>query len=182
VRDGTHRAKPGRVRRTGGFTLIELMIAVAIIGVLAGILVLSFQDPARTVRTTSEARAMFHEFHRAQQQFWVENNRYHSTGATDGDIYPSNLQKTAQAITVPDEWETLRVEPIAQKLVCGYVTIAGTADDPIPAIATEFGMEQPARSWYVVYARCDADGNPRVDARYFSSSVDTSLEIRHEGS
>jgi len=33
----------------------------------------------------------------------------------------------------------------------------------------------------VLYARCDLDNSSAVDAEYFSSSVDSSLQKRNEG-
>jgi len=168
------------VRTNGGFTLLELLIAVAILGILTGVLVLSFNDPANKVRTGSEANAVFAEFHRAEQQYALEHGSYLSTGTTDSDIYPSTPGRTAQEITRPESWEDLKVQ-ITQKLYCGYVAVAGTADDDIPSFAEDFGMTQPESNWYVLYARCDADGQSAVDAKYFASSVDPTFQSRNEG-
>ena len=170
-----------RRTRQDGFTLIELMIAVAILGILTGILVLSFSKPTRKVKSKSEVNAMFAEMHRAQSQYALEHGRYYSTGESADDIYPSTLSEAAQEIDAPEEWTTLRIQPTAQRLMCGYVTIAGTADDELPDVATDFGMEQPAGNWYVLFARCNADNNTAVDGTYFSSSVDATLMSQNDG-
>lgn len=170
------------MRRTGGFTLLELMVAVAILGILAGVLVYSFTKPTNSVRTSSEANAMFAELHRAETQYAVEHGVYLSTGADESDLFPDNPGRTAQAADdPPDEWDDLHARAQTAKLYCGYVAIAGTKDDDIPDFAIDFGMEQPESNWYVLYGRCDVDGSSTKDAVYFSSSVDTSLKKTNEG-
>jgi len=160
------------------------MIAVAILGVLAGILVLNFMKPTRKVKTGSEVGPVFAEFHRAQSQYALENGVYLSTGASADDIYPAYAdlgEQAADASTPPDEWTTLRIQIEQPKLYCGYVAIAGTAADAIPTFAEDFGMTQPVGNWYVLYAKCNADGKTDVDAEYFASSVDSSTSKKNEG-
>lgn len=151
------------------------MIAVAIVGVLAGILVYGLQKPANKVKAGSEVQAMFAEFHRAQAQYKLENGVFYATVE-----YPGSPTKTAQTVTAPDDWNTLRIQPTAQKLYCSYTCDAGTADDPISATAESFGMEQPAGVWYTLFAECDVDGDG-TRSQYFSSSVDASLRKLGDG-
>ncbi len=64
-----------------GFTLIELMIVVAIIGILAAIAIpnfMSFQTKARQ----SEARTNLNGFYTAARAFFAENNTYDCTDGT----------------------------------------------------------------------------------------------------
>ncbi len=165
-----------------GFTLVELMIAVAILGILAGLMVVAFDGKGRKVKTGSEALAMFAEMHRAQSQYAVENGVYASTGDDESDIHPITPGRQSQDVgTLPAEWSTLRITPTNPKLMCGYVTVAGAAGDAIPAFATGFGMVQPETNWYVLFARCNADGNDAVDANYFASSVDMNMQKLNDG-
>jgi prepilin-type N-terminal cleavage/methylation domain-containing protein len=168
------------VRRTGGFTLVEVMITVAIIGILAGILILTFNDAPKKAKSKSEVQAMFAEFHSREAEYMLERGTYYSTGADEGDIYPSSPTTAAQDIDEPDEWLELKLDPAREQLYCGYVAIAGTKDDPIPAVAEDFGMEQPTSSWYVLYAECNQDGSATENAIFFSSSTDISMQFINE--
>lgn len=168
------------MRRQGGFTLLELMVAVAILGILAGVLVYSFNKPTRKIRTGSEVQAMFAELHRAEGQYALENGSYLATGADASEVFPTPGQSAQSVSGAPDTWTDLKIQPHAQNLWCGYVVAAGGADDDIPAFAVDFGMEQPERNWYALYAECDVDADA-TKATYFASSVDTTTVKRNEG-
>lgn len=174
-----HRRIAMADRGQRGFTLVELMIAVAILAILVGILVVNLSEPAKRIRSRSEVSAMFAELHRAQLQYRTERGRYFETGASESEVFPTPAAK-AQPFIAPSSWTLARVQPSAQQLACGYVALSGTADDDIPAVAEGFGMEQPPGSWYVLYARCDADGSDAVDGEFFASSVDPTLQARNE--
>lgn len=69
------------VQRIGlqrGFTLIELMIAVAIVGILASIALPSYQDYVRKGRR-ADAQAFMHEVASRQQHFLVDRRMYADT-------------------------------------------------------------------------------------------------------
>jgi len=72
------RKRIGRVAmtsRSGGFTLIEVMIAVLIIGVLAAIAFPAYQDYVRDARR-SEAKSALSEVMQQQERFFTRNNTY----------------------------------------------------------------------------------------------------------
>ena len=58
-----------------GFSLIELIIAVAIVGILAAIVMPSYQEKVRETRRT-EAIALTTKIMQAQERFFVNNFRY----------------------------------------------------------------------------------------------------------
>ena len=157
------------------------MITVAIIGIVAGLLVYSLNGQSKRVKGKSEVQAMFQEMHRAQSEYALEHGRYLSTGTDAGDIFPDGISDQLQDVgTRPDEWITLKLQPTSAKLYCGYVAVAGDADDSLPAFADDFGMVQPPGNWYALYAECDMDGSSTLNGTFFSSSVDSKMQRRDE--
>lgn len=61
--------------KCGGFTLIELMIVVAVIAILAAIAYPSYQDSVRKSRR-ADAKGVLLEAAQWMERFYTENNRY----------------------------------------------------------------------------------------------------------
>lgn len=74
-------------RTSAGFTLIELMIAVAIIAILAAIAIPSYQNYMTQTRRT-EAQAALMAFAQAMERFYTQNNTY--IGADGGTAAIAN--------------------------------------------------------------------------------------------
>jgi type IV pilus assembly protein PilE len=74
------RANPLR-QSSGGFTLIELMIAVAIVGILAAIAYPSYQEQVRKGRR-ADAMAQLVTLAQAYERFYTSNNTYEGFWAT----------------------------------------------------------------------------------------------------
>ena len=63
------------IRRVRGFSLIELMIVVAVVAILAAIAVPSYQEQVRKSRR-AQAKADLVEYAQAAERFFTVNNTY----------------------------------------------------------------------------------------------------------
>ena len=79
-----------------GFTLMELMIVVAIVGILSAIAIPSYQESVRKSRR-AEARAQLLEVAQYMQRFYSQNDSF--AAAKDGTAVaiPSDLAKVPRA-------------------------------------------------------------------------------------
>lgn len=170
--------------RQRGFTLIEILVAVAIIGVLVGLAIVTFAKQTRKSRG-AEAQAMMAALRVAQEQYHLENGTYLATGAGEASTHPTTPVKTSQSfLPLPAAWTQLRVRIPNETGYCGYVAIVGAANDAsnLGAMAQAFGLTAaPATDWYYILAHCDLDGDSARDSYYFTWSGDTAVQKQNEG-
>ncbi|MGE0869911.1 MAG: prepilin-type N-terminal cleavage/methylation domain-containing protein [Kofleriaceae bacterium] len=164
-------------RTQQGFTLIEMMITVAIIAVLAVVVVPQFTGESRKSRASTEVNAMFGELAIRQDQYRVENGVYLATAAC-----PATPSATAQdasgCIAAGTDWAKLRVRLPSEKLRCSYVTTVGTTagtNNP-----SGFTFTSPASAWYYIIATCNMDGTGG-NSTYFISSTSSAIQKLNEG-
>jgi prepilin-type N-terminal cleavage/methylation domain-containing protein len=147
-----YRGGPGRAR---GFTLVELMVVVAIVGVLATVAVFTYNKSIKKARA-GEVAEVFGSFRLKQEQFQLENNGYLSTGADETAVWPSGSTPNdpGAVAPMPGPWRLLRMDLGKTALWCQYVIIAGPGGD-----ITNFGA-----SGALIFADlnddCDGDTNP----------------------
>ncbi len=155
-----------------GFTVVELMIVVAIIAVLAAVVIPSFIKEGRRASYKSEVNPTFAELGTRQEQYKIEVGAYMAAPA-----FPASANSDGTDVTTPStEWTTLRVQPPEGKLKCSYVIakgdagVAPSADASWPAWLTSDTTVNitPATSWYFIKATCPAN-------QYFTASWDVRI-------
>ena len=77
---------PSQVQR--GFTLIELMIAVAIVGILAAVAVPQYKDYVRR-GTLPESFSQLADYRIKMEQYYQDNRNYGAAACVDGATAPS---------------------------------------------------------------------------------------------
>ena len=95
-----------RMRKQKGFTLIELMIVVAIIGILAAIAIPQFASYRKRAQD-SQAKSALKNLATAQEAFYADNQRYASLPDSLTGDYGFKVQTDAPVTIVhfgPDSW------------------------------------------------------------------------------
>lgn len=165
------------------------MITVAIIAILAIIVIPQFTGETRKSKAASETAAMLGELAIRQDQFHLENARYHpcaapctaTSASTPACPAVSSVHGTdaMSCIDAGGPWEPLRVRLSSEKLLCSYVLTAGEGagtNDP-----SGFSFTSPPGSWFYIIATCDMDGDSAVDSTYFVSSQGSTIQKQNEG-
>jgi prepilin-type N-terminal cleavage/methylation domain-containing protein len=170
-------------RPDGGFTLLELLVVVALVGILAAVALPSFAGESRKAKGDTEVAAFFGELKVRQEQYAVENGRYLSTSSGESATFPATPSASAQPLgTLPATWQTLKVRTPESSARCGYVVVAGTRTDSAGTMATTtFGYTPPAKNWFYVLARCDLDNDAAVDSYYFISNDSSKIQKTNHG-
>ncbi|HEY4055312.1 MAG TPA: prepilin-type N-terminal cleavage/methylation domain-containing protein [Kofleriaceae bacterium] len=161
-----------------GFTLIEMMVTVAIIAILAAVAIPMFSKEKRKADTGTESAAMFGELAIRQDQYKLENGVYLATAACPATTNPKGTDATS-CISTGGAWEKLKVRLPRQKLICTYTTTIGSGTGATPP--TGFTFTSPQGAWFYILATCDADSNSSVDAQYFVSSINSTIQKINDG-
>ena len=86
-------------RKIRGFTLVELMIVIAIIAILATIGFPMYQDYVKKVRRT-DATSVLTEAAQFMERFYTANHRYHQDRAGTAVAIPADLLKSPKEASV----------------------------------------------------------------------------------
>jgi len=176
--------------REAGFTLLELMVTVAVIAILAAIALPSFFGETRKAKASSEVQPMFNDIRIRLEGLLQENGRYPASPAGgEAALQPAGAPSTAKT-ALGDPWPILRLRTSGNDRVgCRYAWVTGAPADPIGPQATRFGFVKPASDWYYLLAKCDMDdsgaapvGSPSDGfSWYFASSTNPTLLKLNEG-
>lgn len=123
------------MKKSNGFTLIELMIVVAIIGILAAVAIPQFANYQRKSKT-SEARINLAAISTSQIAYEAEHDQY-----VDCEASPSAtvIGSKKQTWTGGDGWDDIGWAPKDAKVYYSYLVVADEAAAPITFEATATG-------------------------------------------
>lgn len=162
-----------------GFTLIELMIVVAIVAILAAVIVPTFMEGAGRTKSKSEVSPMFSELGHKEDQYKAEFGSYLAAAACPSAASESGTDVTSVCFTSGSPWSLLRIVPSEKSLKCSYVVTVGTSATAAAGVAAiptwvttckNCGtIATPSTSWYYIIATCPQSRT------YFTASWDAKI-------
>jgi prepilin-type N-terminal cleavage/methylation domain-containing protein len=186
-------------RHRRGFTLIEAMIVVAVVGILAVLAVVAYQ---RWVKTSfvAEGQDMVTHIRSAEEAFYGENGAYLDVSGNVGDGFSYPLPHPANSKTAwggpctgctspgTGNWNGLNVTSAAP-VIFGYSVVADQAKAPgtrLPGITvngatldmTAMGTGAP---WYFVEADANISGDKVNYVHVYGMSGTNTLYVDGEG-
>jgi type IV pilus assembly protein PilA len=183
--------KVARQRKSRGFTLIELMVVVAIVGVLSTLAVVGYRKMVNSSHV-SEGSHMVQAIRLAQETFRAETGRYQNVGWATLCPFASATPPTRQKMNWNPgcnggntTWNTLPVRSDGP-VMFGYGTISGQQGQAQPAIAFQgedyvAAVGNAPNDWFVIGAAADIDGATARNTVILGSSFTNELSIRNDG-
>ena len=126
--------RPVSIKRNYGFTLIEVMIVVAIVGILAAIAMPSYTEYIKRGNRAS-ARAALLEAQQFMERFYAANSRYDQNPDGTATALPTRLQAVPTNLPKYDlalgnlavGSYTLTATPRTADATCGNLTLTSTS-------------------------------------------------------
>jgi type IV pilus assembly protein PilA len=168
-------------RAQRGFTLVELAIVVAIVGILAVIALVGYRRYMLHSKIT-EARGVIGAIKIAQEDYRAERGIYADVGT---GWCPNNPAAGGGSKKVGWDPACMGALPVhvSGGVLFKYRTKAGTGDyvDDFGVSGWVEGTANIRPPWYAVQAQCDMDGDGATPTELFASSQDNQIFSRNEG-
>ena len=187
--------------RSEGFTLVEMMVVVAIVGILATLAVVGYRKLVQSSHV-SEATNMVQNIRVAQEGYHSETQQYANitavasfpsgNGAAGGPLYPATPRYGIQTTWGPTcpagcnagvDWSVLALH-VDGPVLFGYATIANPATCPasVKINGTTTTLTPPATGdWYAIGAEADLDGSSAGYTDVFGFSWSNQIFVSNEG-
>jgi prepilin-type N-terminal cleavage/methylation domain-containing protein len=149
---------PARAPRRAGFTLVELMIVVTILGILAAVAVPSYISYVYKSKT-AEAVGFLGEIKARQESYRSDFGQYVDISTYMPSATPTRIMQAWPA-DVGDSWRALGAVPPGRQTYFSYRTVAGLPGTT-PA-ATAIGGDRgygDTDFWFISQALGDLDGD-----------------------
>jgi type IV pilus assembly protein PilA len=146
-----------------GYTLVEVLVVVAMIGVLATLAIVSYTRWLRWANI-AETKQLLGAIATGQQRYYAQTQGYLSCSASLTDYYPMAPTGGKHLFHDPSKaqsvcWRLLAAEADAPTYM-SFVTVAGAPGTGLPTLPTEIQLDAAAptdRPWFVAMAVGDQD-------------------------
>jgi type IV pilus assembly protein PilA len=180
--------------RARGFTLIEMMIVVVIVGVLASLAVVGYRKLILSSHVT-EARNTVQSIRVAQESYHAETQQYADISADLTAAYYPQTSPTGQLVTAwgavcpaatcpTQNWSALPLH-IDGPVMFGYATKGGPGNSATPALPSALSAvtipTTSATDWFVIVAMCDVDGQAAPNTYVMTTSWSNQVFTVNEG-
>lgn len=149
----------GKRNSRGGFTLVELLIVIVVIGILAGMMLLatgSALDNANATKIINDVRSL----KGAALLFYIDNNEWPEPGAHDGDDTAASLERYMDRRIDTKKYTAIYVTDANEnhRFYIGYIV----ADPPLTSGVEKKLISKATDSGLVKMDFAKYDGGPAV--------------------